>query len=526
MLFSHSVIRRYTPPTCTLEILAKSSPLSRWAGRPLLKEVRFELRFDDPRLPEEEQVTIGGDRTQLELLCNSIASYVQEFLGQTPVTAPLTVDRSLSASVSPPEEAQTAFSSSIFELKPSEKESEEEKTNTLVALQSTPSLKPRGLLAHELFFGSLANEASGPVIKLSASQLFDLANALDEYTAEVAVLPKLNHSINRKTTFWAGTAAAVLLAVGLTTVGVKVFNQSDTEAESIASLKESDSQSTQSIPSDVFPPVPPAPRSTPVPSPTLPPPLASREQLPPPPAVDAVKPPIRDLPPPLTVPPEAPSLPPPPQSNPLPASLPLPPQSNPLPERETIAVAPQSPETSPGSLPLPQTSSTSSATGSNIQTLRTPREIPNFPDLPPLQSQFAAPEIAPEDTSVAPAPDFTDSNSLSRSQKAHTTTASNAAPSTLLDAIPQVAEAREYFQQRWKPPEELSQTLEYRLVIDRDGSIVRIIPLGQASKIYLDRTGMPLMGESFVSPLEGEGNPTIRLVLGPEGKVKTFLEQG
>lgn len=513
MLFSHSVIRRYTPPTCTLEILAKSSPLSRWAGRPLLKEVRFELRFDDPRLPEEEQVTIGGDRTQLELLSNSVASYVQDFLGQTPATVPLTVERSLTASVSPPDEAQTAFSGSIVQLEPSEKASDEEKTTTLVALQSTPSLKPRGLLAHELFFGSLANEASGPVIKLSASQLFDLANALDEYTAEVAVLPKLNHSINRKTTFWAGTAAAVLLAVGLTTAGVKVFNQSDTEAESIASLKESDSQSTQLIPNDVLPPVPPAPRSTPVPSPTLPPPLSSREQLPPPPAVDAVKPPIRDLPPPLTVPPEAPSLPP-------------PPQSNPLPERETIAVAPQSPKTSPGSLPLPQTPSTSSATASNMQASRTPREIPNFPDLPPLQSQFAAPEIAPEDTSVAPAPDFTDSNSLSRSQKAHTTTASSAAPSTLLDAIPQVAEAREYFQQRWKPPEGLSQTLEYRLVIDRDGSIVRIIPLGQASKIYLDRTGMPLMGESFVSPLEGEGNPTIRLVLGPEGKVKTFLEQG
>ncbi len=61
MPLSNSVIRRYTPPTCTLEVFAQSSPLSRWMGKTVLKHLSFELRFDDPRLPEEHRVPIRGD---------------------------------------------------------------------------------------------------------------------------------------------------------------------------------------------------------------------------------------------------------------------------------------------------------------------------------------------------------------------------------------------------------------------------------------------------------------------------------
>lgn len=49
-----TILRRYTPPTCRLELIAKSSPLSRWAGQPVLKNLRFRLSFDDPRLPDEQ----------------------------------------------------------------------------------------------------------------------------------------------------------------------------------------------------------------------------------------------------------------------------------------------------------------------------------------------------------------------------------------------------------------------------------------------------------------------------------------
>jgi hypothetical protein len=96
---------------------------------------------------------------------------------------------------------------------------------------------------------------------------------------------------------------------------------------------------------------------------------------------------------------------------------------------------------------------------------------------------------------------------------------------SLFDTVPQVAEVRSYFQQRWEPPTGLTQSLEYSLLLNRDGSIQRIIPRGKAAEDYIDRTDIPLIGEKFVSAVEGERNPRIRLVLAPDGKVETFLER-
>jgi hypothetical protein len=109
-------------------------------------------------------------------------------------------------------------------------------------------------------------------------------------------------------------------------------------------------------------------------------------------------------------------------------------------------------------------------------------------------------------------------------ESAPTTPTPTSETSTLLDTIPQVTEVRQYFQQRWQVPEGLKQTLEYRLVLNPDGTLKRIIPLGKAADIYLDRTPMPLLGEAFVSPLPLSSPQTIRLVLSPNGKVRTFLE--
>ena len=94
----------------------------------------------------------------------------------------------------------------------------------------------------------------------------------------------------------------------------------------------------------------------------------------------------------------------------------------------------------------------------------------------------------------------------------------------LLDTIPQVTEARNYFQSRWTVPEGLNQRIEYRLKVNAEGTLTRIIPLGRAAEIYLDRTGIPLLGETFVSPLNNQEEATLRLVLLPDSKVKTFLE--
>jgi hypothetical protein len=161
MLPSHSIIRRFTPPTCTLEIWAKNSPLSRWTNRQLVKDIHFQLSFDDPRMPAEKQVTIKGDRVQLEQLYETVTNYVQNFLQHS----------------SPKKDLLTlaVINESTQQISPVTK----------------PSLQPLGLVAHELILGSLDKTNSVNKIKLSALQLFDLATALDQYYEEIAALPEL-----------------------------------------------------------------------------------------------------------------------------------------------------------------------------------------------------------------------------------------------------------------------------------------------------------------------------------------------
>jgi hypothetical protein len=89
---------------------------------------------------------------------------------------------------------------------------------------------------------------------------------------------------------------------------------------------------------------------------------------------------------------------------------------------------------------------------------------------------------------------------------------------------PQLAEVKDYFVKNWEPPSGLNQTLEYSIVLDVDGSIQRIEPLGKAARTYVDRSSLPLIGEPFVSANPQGATPRIRLVLSPDGKVQTFVE--
>ena len=142
---------------------------------------------------------------------------------------------------------------------------------------------------------------------------------------------------------------------------------------------------------------------------------------------------------------------------------------------------------------------------------RTQLSSPEIPNLPPLPSQSQARTTIPQFDSIS-------GNLATRNVP------STSEESLLLDTIPQVAEARHYFEKRWTVPTGLNQRLEYRLIVNREGTLQSIVPLGRAAQIYLDRTGMPLLGESFVSPLQNTETATVRLVLTPDGKVKTFLE--
>lgn len=504
---STSVLRRYTPPTCTLEIIGKDSPLSRWAGRSLLKKLRFRLSFDDPRLPDTEQTTITGDRDQLETLCEAVGNYVQDFLSQSPAllssalaaSAPSLGNSSsdhvteLSPASAP---RAAAFSlldreSSLEEVEPAPSSNDFTPDGLVLArLQATSTLhlQPQGLVSHRLFLGPLATEESGPYINLTATQLSDLATALDEYQAEAMTLPELARpGWLQPIPTWAQTAAVVLVTAGLTTAVVKLLDQPSTIQTATTNQPSLDQQqiATQISPSPLGVPSPP---------------LLSQSKLPPPPPVGstiAPSPGLKTVPVPgTTTLPNAPNI----TSAPLPAA--------------PIAVDPPqqaAPPPATADAPAPQADAPSAKRTADNAT-----SAPNELALPELESgsvasgaarQGAAPaqEIAPESSDAA-------------------NTTAEGANNTAFDTIPQVAEIRSYFQERWQPPEGLTQTLEYTLVLSADGTIQRIIPLGQSAGDYIDRTGMPLAGEPFVSPIASGKNPIVRVVLEETGTVRTFLE--
>mgnify|MGYP002780859145 CR=1 FL=1 len=441
-----SVIRRYTPPTCTLEIAAKESPLSRWMGQSALKHLRFKLSFDDPRVPDSNWVTVHGDRTQLQALSDAVTAYVQNFLSQS-----ATYFNRSNPAVATAEPATELNPAGIY-------------------------LQPKGLVSHELHLGSLATENSGSIIRLSAVQLADLASALDEYAAEATALPNLERPRWIKTApAWGTIAAAAVVAIGVFASMARVFEPAATQTASNSAPSSNDQRLA----------VQPLPTPTPSPFATLP-----------------------SSPLPLTSPPPNPAAPTTTPSSPTASNSPQ--------QMPNIRVEQQPPvDAPPPEIQIPV------------------REVPvaALPDqTQPSESQ--ARSAAPNPAAAEPVPPAAIASKDTASPEANQTGRATlqASPSGTMAArsnvgtIPQVAEAKSFFQSRWQPPKELTQAIEYQLVLAPDGKIQRIIPLGETADRFLDRTPMPVSDEPFVSPIKG-GPPTIRLILSPNGNVQAFLEK-
>lgn len=466
---SHSILRRYTPPTCTLEILAKNSPLSRWVGQPVLKHLRFQLSLDDPKLPKEEWVVLRGDRVQLEALHEVVSAYVQHFLEQS---YDLDTMHRLHSQVS-----NTSVAEGAIAVLPTPAQNQ---PRSIAALPPNAiSLQPNGLLTHTLVLGSLATLATADKVSLSALQLFDLANALDEYASELLALPDVQRSrqLAPSSLRWGQLAAMGLLVVGLSASVAKIIESSSRPASPTASQGDSSDQSMAMQ-------VPPAAIQSPLP------PITSEQKLPSPPPIGS------------TVP-ASPGLP----------SFPL---GAPLPNSSSADNAPA------GTVTLtPNTRSAQSKEAGNQITVSPSKSQPSTAPTQPVQ---AMPKPLALNREFAKAPQSQSASESSLRAATGNQSAPTEQTDTAFDTIPQIAEARQYFQQRWNPPQGLTQTLEYTLLVSADGSVQRMVPLGQAAGDYIDRTGGPLAGETFVSALSGGRNAKIRLVLSPDGSVKTFLE--
>ncbi|MEG3845286.1 DUF4335 domain-containing protein, partial [Microcoleus sp. herbarium14] len=227
------VLKRYTPPTCTLEITAKSSPLSRWAGKPVFKSLSFELRLDDPRLPDTQHVTLRGDRVQLETLHQAVSNYVQNLLGASR-DCPSNLNSQTGRTTAGPDLPEVARNAVIFDRPVNTSELATPASNASY-LPVPPRLEPRGLLAHNLFLGSSIAAESGPVVPLSTLQLFDLATALDDCATEVMALPNLDRSPGRpKAVPWLNLAAMLVAMAGLTTGIIKMLDRPSTSPQTAA----------------------------------------------------------------------------------------------------------------------------------------------------------------------------------------------------------------------------------------------------------------------------------------------------
>jgi hypothetical protein len=419
-----STIHRFTPPTCTLEIIGEKSFLSRWTNSATLKKFQFKLRFDDPRQTTLKQVTIQGDRQELLQLQTAINRYIQIQLR------------------------------SSFQAKNIQTIHEAE-----VICEQMPYLTPQGLMHHELFFGFLTHNSDRHSIRLGTVQLFDLVTALEAYQTKVLVSDiKQPPAWQKNIPLGGGIAAVAIAAIAIiTTLKPQIQPERTTKSSQPP-------QSGTKIPelNEITPPSTPDLGQKP-PTPKLREPLTSTKRLPPPPAVETPKP--------------KPNI-------PDPADYPL------------SDVARQS---GLDNLVKNKASNNQKTKSAGIGSQPTKPKTTILEEIP---TAITSPQV--KTTLVKPAQDL-------------------AVPSSSNQAN-QVQQITAYFERQWQPPADLNQSLEYRLFIDRNGSITQITPLGKTAQLYLSQTNIPVNGEAFIAPLAQSQPSIIRLLLNPNGKVQVFTE--
>jgi hypothetical protein len=503
---SHAIIRRYTPPTCTLEIMANSSPLSRWMGQTVLKDLRFRLKLDDPKLAEDHWTVVQGDRPQLEALRDTVQAYVQNLLDHSQNR----LDESFGPASGPSHTAPETQPEVQSALALASNGAEEASRNRMGI-----SLQPKGLLAHDLTLGSLATPESGPTIALSTLQLFDLANALDDYSTDLVALPDLQRpSVIQTPPAWTKIAAVSLVAIGMTATVAKLFDGSTRQDPLTANqgASSSDQRIANQLPPDIVAKASPS--------------LGANSSMSMPPLMNGTAG--------TTVP-----------GTTVPGT---PGKPGNLPKLDTTKSAGGS--TAAGATGTPQ--GTAGGAGP-VGTPGTPVIIAGGTGNAPLQGtgnsaagRGANPGDAAAGTMAGNPAGMMAGNAAgsAESQAAGEAEARARLPEDLaqatrdaaiirppaasapatgaITAIPQTDELRQYFQARWKPVPGVTQSLAYQLKIDTNGAIDQFTPLNTAAREQVEKSGI-VTNEAIVSPLIKGKAATVRLELNPDGSVQTFL---
>lgn len=86
-------------------------------------------------------------------------------------------------------------------------------------------------------------------------------------------------------------------------------------------------------------------------------------------------------------------------------------------------------------------------------------------------------------------------------------------------------EAQRYFQGKWKATPTQTNVLQYVLDVNNQNGVVRSVnPQGEEANNYLKQSKLIKPGQKIVSPVAGNGDQKIRVLLHPDGNVDTFVE--
>ena len=414
------IIHRFTPPTCTLEIIGKKMFFYRWLSSDVLPKFQFKLRFDDPRQTTLKQVTIQGNQQELLQLQTAIQQYIQIQL-------------------------QSSFQIKNLQTTPKPEFID----------HKMPYLTPQGLMHHELFFGFLTHNSDRHSIRLGTVQLFDLVTALEAYQTKIlASQTKQPQSWQKVILLGGGIAAVAISAIAIINV-LKPQTQPETAINNSQPQYSTKIPELNEITSPSIPDLNQKPATT-----KLGEPLASTKRLPPPPAVETPKP--------------KPNIP--------------DPADYPLSDVARQSGLDNSAKNKKSASITPQTAKSKTTILEKIPTVKT--------------SPKTSPQV--KTTLSEPSQDLAVQNSSNQSSQAQ--------------------QVITYFENRWQPPAALKQSLEYRLLINRNGSITQVTPLGKAAQLYLSQTNIPVNQEAFISPVDKSQPSIIRLLLNPNGKVQVFTE--
>lgn len=460
--------RRYTPPTCTLEIYHPQPFWGRWRDQSFPPLFSFQLHFDDPRLAKDDRISIIGDRNLLEKLRIKLQRYVNQYLNHSTIS--------------------------------NEELSSEVPTKLVTDVENVIHFSRQSRYSHLLYYQSFAPHTEIIEVVLNNTQLLDLINALEAFhwdatqvkviAAKATISPRLGIALFATVTsisgFWWWQYQQ---NDGLVIKEQNISSQSKNTSQNLPTVIPPSPLDMNQVPETVIPKIPPEliNQKTLSPSPIVSnstnSSVLNRSNNHQKPTNDSTSSST------LNVLPEDSSV-----QNKQPQSL--------IKERQNISISPLA------SLPnLSPSNTNSSSLSSSNENQQKENNIATLSS--PLQKNLSNNSI---DNSK---------NNPSANLKQHISY-SNSTRKISQDIS---AEVKQYFQGKWQVPGNLTQSIEYRLQVEDDGSLSKVTPVGQVAAIFLQETPIPpAKNKIIISPFTELPYLTVRLILSPNGGVKTFAE--